>query len=50
VKFKAVCTRADKLMGGVGKEDWERLEWLTVFPAENEWQRRLGKTGEGSSS
>lgn len=26
MKFKAVCTRADKLMGGVGKEDWERLE------------------------
>jgi hypothetical protein len=34
VKFKAVCTRADKHMHGVGKEDWERLEWLTVFLAD----------------
>ncbi len=34
MKFRAVCTRADKLMGGVGKEDWERSEWLTVFLAD----------------
>ncbi len=34
MKFKAVCTRADKRMAGVGKEDWERLEWLTFFLAD----------------